>query len=364
MPIKFRCQHCRQFLGISRSKAGEVTDCPTCGKSIRVPNLDGTIDDIPAPTLDLRDAELADALAELAETPQTVVRPTVEVYSGRPAVADVGVVRTEPVAVTPRTTPKPIATADYLISAADTLDQDAGTKVNAEQELRTLSQSGPRDRAAPTAVSGDPSQNRRQLLLLLGPAVIVIGLLLVAAFVRPGRQAASASGPGAEEESSRPAVVAAPAPQEGTLVGTVTFLAEDGVRIPDSGARVILLPAERRGTLKFDVAGFLAGGDEVDGRAAAAALRILGGDVVSADDDGRFELLASEATTYRLLVISRHCPRPLEEQPDEAVQELLSAYWLRPASLLGGLAFHTQQIERTGNEPLPTVEVTFQSPGP
>ena len=66
MPIKFRCQHCRQFLGISRSKAGEVFDCPTCGWTLRVPDLDGTIRPLPDGGLDMGDSKLAEALDELA----------------------------------------------------------------------------------------------------------------------------------------------------------------------------------------------------------------------------------------------------------------------------------------------------------
>jgi len=66
MPIKFRCQHCRQFLGISRAKAGEVFDCPTCGWTLRVPDLDGTIRPLPDGGLDMGDSKLAQALDELA----------------------------------------------------------------------------------------------------------------------------------------------------------------------------------------------------------------------------------------------------------------------------------------------------------
>ncbi|WP_145179529.1 hypothetical protein [Gimesia aquarii] len=66
MPIKFRCQHCDQLMGISRSKAGEIVDCPTCGLSVRVPGLDGQIAPIPQPKLNLKDSELSNALDELA----------------------------------------------------------------------------------------------------------------------------------------------------------------------------------------------------------------------------------------------------------------------------------------------------------
>lgn len=66
MPIKFRCQQCRQFLGISRAQAGEVVDCPTCGRTIRVPELDGTVKPLPEPGLQFDDTRLKSALDEIA----------------------------------------------------------------------------------------------------------------------------------------------------------------------------------------------------------------------------------------------------------------------------------------------------------
>lgn len=41
MPIRFRCQHCNQLLGIARRKAGCEVECPRCKKSITVPTDDG-----------------------------------------------------------------------------------------------------------------------------------------------------------------------------------------------------------------------------------------------------------------------------------------------------------------------------------
>jgi hypothetical protein len=40
MPIRFRCQHCRQMLGIARRKAGQQVSCPSCQKSLTVPATD------------------------------------------------------------------------------------------------------------------------------------------------------------------------------------------------------------------------------------------------------------------------------------------------------------------------------------
>lgn len=87
MPIKFRCQHCDQLIGISRSKAGDIVDCPTCGMSVRVPGLDGEIAPLPQPKLDLKDVELASALDELAAigANDTLEKKQREVQSQAPA---------------------------------------------------------------------------------------------------------------------------------------------------------------------------------------------------------------------------------------------------------------------------------------
>jgi phage FluMu protein Com len=38
--IKFRCHHCNQLLGVSRSKAGRVVNCPKCKNGLVVPDPD------------------------------------------------------------------------------------------------------------------------------------------------------------------------------------------------------------------------------------------------------------------------------------------------------------------------------------
>ncbi len=37
MPIRFRCQHCHQFMGIARRKSGTEVQCPTCRHNVLVP---------------------------------------------------------------------------------------------------------------------------------------------------------------------------------------------------------------------------------------------------------------------------------------------------------------------------------------
>jgi hypothetical protein len=40
MPIRFRCQHCHQLMGIARRKAGTEVQCPTCRHNTLVPKGD------------------------------------------------------------------------------------------------------------------------------------------------------------------------------------------------------------------------------------------------------------------------------------------------------------------------------------
>jgi hypothetical protein len=40
MPIRFRCPHCHQLLGIARRKAGSMVHCPTCNTPVAVPASD------------------------------------------------------------------------------------------------------------------------------------------------------------------------------------------------------------------------------------------------------------------------------------------------------------------------------------
>jgi phage FluMu protein Com len=40
MPIRFRCQHCHQLMGIARRKAGTEVQCPTCRHNTLVPKQD------------------------------------------------------------------------------------------------------------------------------------------------------------------------------------------------------------------------------------------------------------------------------------------------------------------------------------
>jgi phage FluMu protein Com len=48
MPIRFRCEHCQQLLGIARRKAGMHVSCPTCRRQVLVPAKDQEEAHVPA----------------------------------------------------------------------------------------------------------------------------------------------------------------------------------------------------------------------------------------------------------------------------------------------------------------------------
>src|SRR5258708_5085256 len=50
MPIRFRCPHCNQLMGIARRKAGSLVNCPTCTTSVLVPLNDVLEEDSQSPS--------------------------------------------------------------------------------------------------------------------------------------------------------------------------------------------------------------------------------------------------------------------------------------------------------------------------
>jgi phage FluMu protein Com len=47
MPVRFRCKHCNQLLGIARRKMGTEVRCPECRKMVVVPAVDAVDADEP-----------------------------------------------------------------------------------------------------------------------------------------------------------------------------------------------------------------------------------------------------------------------------------------------------------------------------
>ena len=194
MPIKFRCNYCRQFLGISRAQAGGIVDCPTCGRSIRVPQLDGSLQPLPEPELNLQDAQLARALEELARLgssdPQPVARQTqsdeeLEEENELPQLIP------EPIPIEVPIPPTPIAinppmTDDEIAepppSATSSGQQDS--KRHEQSLLAELASLAPADEPVPveTASKSEPEPQRRPIPIRssMPRVALMVGIAFVA----------------------------------------------------------------------------------------------------------------------------------------------------------------------------------------
>ncbi len=343
-----------------------------CGKSIRVPNLDGRIKPIPSPELDLDDSQLVEALGELADigtspSPAEVTSPP-QVAETRDAT--VIVPAAEPVVPLEAVPPQAVPPQAVVVAAphdADTIIQsgaDDGTVIDGEDPLRALAAESPRRLLAETRPRRSANNQSAWIMGMAG--AVFIGLL-AAIWFRGGNDTQPPALEAAADKPSPPAdsngdLIAAVGPADGAtaaatstaeassaaVAGQVTYVSDGGETLPDSGARILLLPKSKPGTVKLDVAGCLAGAEPVDADVARAAMRALGGDVAMAGEDGRYQLSVPAAGDYHLLVISRHRAADSASPVGPSLQTTLSAYFFRPASLLGSLSFRFEELHSSG----------------
>lgn len=181
-------------------------------------------------------------------------------------------------------------------------------------------------------------------LLMVGS----VGVLLMNRTDPTSDTAADSSLPVAAAQDAAEPDAAAGSEQQPAFTGRITYVSDSGDVRPDDGARVIVLPTQRRGTIRFDSDGFLVGSGAVDSAVATAALRTLGGDLAIADEQGQYVIHLSEAGSYQAVVISRHQSRPWQVGVEAPTQEMLERFFLRPSTLLGQLAYRVEEIPYRG----------------
>jgi len=349
MPIKFRCPNCQQFLGISRAKAGLITDCPTCGRTIRVPNLDGTVEPLPGLKMDLADEGLNQALAALANLSQPQVSSNqsgsgssdahtppqqVSVVEEKPPVSVPVAVAMEAVAI------EPVAIA----SVEDAPAQESGAEANPLDVLKQLA-SEPAPQTKP-----DISPSRQPLgpgmMLILSIILMACGGLIGRALF-PMRVETPQSKAAANQKSHVAKADAQPAPVEQGSVpvsGVITYETPNGDTKPDKDARVILLPLERVGSSLLPPNGFRVNADVVDEELLEAAVRALGGRFVTADASGAFATSLPLEGRYGVLMASQHLARDDSFAPPDHVQAFINMYFERPNLLLGKVQYHYEVV--------------------
>ncbi len=370
MPIKFRCPHCEQFLGISRSKAGAVTDCPMCGRTIRVPQLDGSVAPLPKPTMNHGDSGLAralDALASLAEG-----------ASGAVAVSDaqpekpVAISLAPAPAVEPVPIPVPLPPETPGRAAGSSLSRPTPPPTNVEvsaspglDPLRELSS------IKSTAVPRTTRPARGQSRILMTGAVC--GLLGITSGFLLGRK----TGPSAAPTVSAPevltgAVIVPPGvvtpggvvlgpvgesplaalPVSGELQraieGRVTYLTATGESRPDVGARVLVIPSRHPAVSKLPVMSFRAGANPGEVRLAQAQIRALGGDFALVSPDGHYEIQLPSTGQYQFLLVSRYQARLPESSPETGGMTALRDWLDTPLLFFGQTQSMTTNIQFDG----------------
>lgn len=363
MPIKFRCPHCQQFLGISRARAGAITDCPMCGRAIRVPLLDGSTPALPEPELNLGDQRLASALDKLAGLAAGGAGAEAAAVVERVAAADPGpVALPEPLEVQPAPAPVIVVAEPQPRITVAPAAVEASVRAP-ESVLATLAESAPSSRGAiPFGAEAAVTRDRG------GRQLAIAGACVLAAFAAGyglGRRHASVAAPA--PSAPVPAVVAAPAAApvapagEPAVSGRITYVGPDGDVRPDAGARILVLPEERQGTAKLAADGFRAGASTADLRLAVASLRALGGDFAIAGADGQYSATLPQAGLFQLLIVSRYQPRAENAPVDAAALQLLERYFDRAPQVVGDAAMHLSQFRYRGSG-ASTRDQTFERP--
>ncbi|RLT11766.1 MAG: hypothetical protein DWI21_02235 [Planctomycetota bacterium] len=365
MPIKFRCEHCRQFLGISHTKSGSLVDCPTCGRTIRVPDPEGFVQPMPELKLNLKDSKLATALEELAMFGQDAAvvesESAVAVSEGEgnspklpPAPSAPVPIRVEPVVIA-----KPIPIEIY--------DTQKPAPVASMQELAALASQPPtRDPAAEqpmvdVEMTFGQRDVVRESLKRTGISWIVIASLLsfIVGFavgrwdrssVAVSKEVVGPDGKPLVAKSNSPATAVSLSKQNVAVRGRITYQTDSGERRFDRGARVLLLPEKRAGTTKLAVNGFRSADADADGQVAAASLRALGGDVAIVDDAGNFESTALKPGTYRILALSHFQSREDRAAIEPSVKALLESYFDKPEQLLGKCRYKLADLKVSGQD--------------
>ncbi len=377
MPIKFRCDHCRQFLGISHNKAGTLVDCPTCGRTIRVPDPEGKVQPLPELKLNFKDSKLATALEELASLgrddaalaePEMAVElsdklPPPKSPSEVAALSIAPPPAPVPIRVEPVQAPKPIPIEVH--------DSHKPAPVASMHELSALA-SLPitRDPATEQPVVDVEMPLRRQAsghipFKRAGTSRIVIAVLIgfIVGFGAGRWDRASvknSSGPDGKAvlgnkpdvtDSSKENLKAA------AVRGRITYHTDSGELKPDRGARVLLLPEKRVGTSKLPITSFRATDSdhttEADRKAALDSLRTFGGDVATVDDAGNFESFPLQPGAYHILVLSHFQPRGDQSPIEPEIKGLLDSYFDKPEQLLGKCRYRLGTVKVTGNRPEP-----------
>lgn len=368
MPIKFRCVHCGQYLGISRSKAGTVVDCPTCGRSVGVPHKDGNAERVGRPSLNHDDSQLADALREVAAIARSseLAIPQPPPISHSTDARETREVDAPPPKIIPTA---PLPPAQPIDSHSPVRQPQAYTEKYADDFPETYSANGPSPLdhltalaigegdseeipQAPADVSGySQSSWTNEVPWKMWLGFIVIGFVaVVSGFAlgrwdlkigRPEKPVETVDTKKVLSENSRPFPSVAIPPlhdAEVAFTGTVKYAeSEKGALKPDANAWVYAFPVDWAGHKKIPVEWLetVSPADYQTGhQLSVAALRVMGGNAIQVGPEGTFELRLARKGTYHVLACSHQISRDADQPLGEKFAHMLAGFFEDPAAFL------------------------------
>jgi hypothetical protein len=251
-----------------------------------------------------------------------------------------------------------LAAAEFGVTEGDSTDEPV-------KEADPMSEAGLPDPVAAANLSPSSDGQTRKILILSGSLIwAAVGVLAVffavgfwigrtttlpVASTTPQTTSESDGEVGVQESSSEDAGVEVGS--DGRYVafrGRLTYRTAEGDRKADRGARVIVLPVERKGTAKLSVTGLRSGDQTEDQHFAASGIRTLGGDVSTTDESGEFEIKLPGSGQFYILAMSNSVSR--DEAVDASdVEAALATYFERPTQLLGRVRHHFEEVRYSGD---------------
>ncbi|MGZ0171802.1 MAG: hypothetical protein ACKVHE_19845, partial [Planctomycetales bacterium] len=261
-----------------------------------------------------------------------------------------------------------LAAAEFGVTEGDSTDEPV-------KEADPMSDSGSPGQVPGTHLPSSPDAQTPKSLILSGSLIwAAVGILSVVFAVGfwigrvttlPVASTAPEASFDGEVAAQEPASndVATKEESDGRSVafrGRLIYRTAEGDRKADRGARVIVLPVERKGTAKLSVAGLRSGDQAEDQLFAANGIRTLGGDVVTTDESGEFEIKLPGSGLFYILAMSNSVSRD-EAVDSSEVEEALGSYFERPAQLLGRVMHHFEEVRYSGDGVTPW-DYSFNQP--
>lgn len=366
MPIKFRCDHCGQLMGIARRKAGSQVQCPKCGQLVTVPKEDRPDRGDPAKPMLLFESPDFERLlvkdspvAEPALSAKVAGAPAKPPLFAAPSAPDV----TEAQTADWRPKDDLRESSDEVVAAPEppifTRRQPTTEEATPRPSTRTARTPSPSlDISVPLA-----------LTVVIAVGTFVLGVLVghfvwraptekrgpdagVAAAEAALKQNVEEIARGAQEADGPRA--APPATGEGVpLTGAIRFKKGDGVAA-DSGAIVLVMPADQNPDQKIEVLGLRPEDADLKHRPGREQLARIGGQFGQVEPDGGFRLQMPQPGQYFVLVVSRNATRPANANvfPDELA--ILRRYFADAETLLGKREYLliTRELRSNGAAPV------------